>query len=462
MNFLKSHRQIGLYSRVHVFLLAIGIAVVSASFFASAEGEADALRVDRESGMLTFQATATGLAGDEVIEFALVRTSSAKDYEALALSEVPPSELDQGLRALGMTPGRAGGMNDQGIPLWPKGERVLVSYTKGTASDDQSEDQWQPIESLILDTTTNKPLSPRGFVFIGSKMLPDPERQDDEEETEVYAADVYGPQAMISLYNEPRAILEIPLQARQGDVYGRFLPNPEANLKEGDTLTIRMRPEYPGERRRVLELDLHVNPAAEEGDGDFRRQKYRLLRAGEEEPLVEPTLPAVLNYFATARSEEGRDPFVSLHFDHALPVKTVVELCRLIDTLDVPRGIRVEPPPDKHIYYRAFAPNPAWRDRDERVTQPYELDLELQDGKARGTLRHLQTVWGNESGEHELKVTETSVTSPDELAAAVRKRKPGMDALFIEAPGRMRYGALLEFTAKAREIYPTVFVFTRP
>lgn len=460
MNILTENRRINPVMRIPaVLLVALGAALPAT--FAAGDDEAGGLRVDRESDTLTFPATATGLNKDEVIEFALVRTNSAKDYEALALSKVPPSELDRGLRALGMTPGRAGGMNEQGIPLWPKGERVVVSYTKGTVSNSQSKPQWHPLENLILDAKTGKPLSPRGFVFIGSKMLPDPEQQEDAEEAEVYAADAYGPQAMISLYNEPRAVLEIPLQARQGDAYGRFLPNPEADLQEGDMLTIRMRPEYPGERRRVLEVDLHVTPAEGTTGEDFRQQKYRLLGAGKDEPLVEPTLPAVLNYFGTAR-DEGRDPFVTLYFDHALPVKTVVDLCRLIDTLDVPRGIRVEPPPDEHIYYRAFAPNPAWRDRDERVTQPYELELELQDGKARGTLRHLKTEWDTGTTEHELTISETPVTGPEELAAAVQKRKPGMEALFIEAPGRMRYGTLLEFTAKARAIYPTVFVFTRP
>ncbi len=461
MNILTANRRINPITRIPAVLLMV-VGTVLPWALATADDEAGGLRVDRESHTLTFPATATGLAGDEVIEFALVRTSSAKDYEALALSEAPPSELDRGLRTLGMTPGRAGGINEQGIPLWPKGERVLVSYAKGAPSETTSEDQWHPIEDLILDNQADQPLSPRGFVFIGSKMLPDPERQEGEKETDVYAADVYGPQAMIALYNEPRAVLEIPLQARQGDIYGRFLPNPEANLQEGDALTIRMRPEYPGERRRVLELDLHVEPGAEGRAGeDFRRLKYRLLRAGDEEPVVEPTLPAVLNRFATAR-DEGRDPFVTLHFDNALPIAAVVDFCRLFDTLDVPRGIRVEPPPEGHIYYRAFAPNSAWRERDERVTQPYELDLELKNGELRGTLRHLKPVWETGETEHELKISETDVTGAKELAAIVRKRKPGMEAIFIEAPGRLRYGTMLEFTAEARDIYPTVFVFTRP
>lgn len=461
MNVLTAKRRINPATRIPAVLLMVVGAVLPGALAAD-DDETGGLRVDRESHTLTFPATATGLGGgDEVIEFALVRTSSAKDYEALALSDVQPSELDRGLRTLGMTPGRAGGMNEQGIPLWPKGERVLVSYAKGAPSETTSEDQWHPIEDLILDNQTDKPLSPRGFVFIGSKMLPDPELQKGEEETDVYAADVYGPQAMIALYNEPRAVLEIPLQARQGDIYGRFLPNPEANLQEGDELTIRMRPEYPGERRRVLELDLHVEPAKEEAGEDFRRLKYRLLRADDEEPVVEPKLPDVLNHFATAR-DEGSDPFVTIHFDNALPIAAVVDFCRLVDTLDVPRGIRVEPPPDGHIYYRAFAPNSAWRERSERVTQPYELDLELKNGEPRGTLHHLKPVWETGETEHELKISETEVAGAQELAEAVRKRKPGMEAIFIEAPGRMRYGTLLEFTAAARHVYPTVFVFTQP
>lgn len=465
---MKYASQPGPEARILLVLWGVfAFCATAASADKGAGGEATsapaALRVDKAARMITFTATATGLAAGEAAEFILVRKDSAKDYEAMALTTVPPSVIDAALRGLGMVPGRAGGMSDDGIPLWPKGERVLVSYIKGTP-EELPKEGWTPVEHLVVDEETGKPLVARGFVFTGSKQLPDPEQPDGEGET-VYAADVYGPQSVIALYNEPRAVMEPPLQALQGDVYARFLPNPDLDLAEGDLLTVCMKPEYPGDRDRVLDLSLTMAPA-EGKERDFRQQQYWLRKrpagGGVEDGVVAgPRLAAVLNYFGVAR-EDGRDPFVTIRFDEALPVSTVVDFCRLVDTLDVPPGIRVEPPPQGQIYYRAFAPNPAWGDRDQRVTQPYELELEIKDGEPRGLLRYLKPVWEAGSTKHTLEISETPVKTARELAEAVRRRKPGMEALFVETPGNMTYGALLDFTRQARQVYPTVFVFTRP
>lgn len=453
--------QVPQTSRSHAIGSALGAAAL-ACLLCGVRAEAavaETLRVDREARTVLFEAKATALNEGEPAEFLLARTDSAKEYEAMLLTDVPPSRIDRALRSLGMKPGRAGGMNEDGIPLWPKGERVLVQFARN-ADDDEGEAKWYAIESLVKDTATGATMAERGFVFIGSEMLPAPDAEDDDHAVEVYAADVYGPQAVISLYNEPRAVMEIPLQAPQGEVYGRFLPNPEMALEHGETVLVKMTPELPAERRRVVDLVLVVTPAEAGADGGGN-ERYRLTRVGEEAPVAGPELAAVLSHFSELR-KAGHSPFVVVRFDRDLPVSTVVRISRLIDTLDVPRGIRVEPPTEDQLYYRSFAPNPGWRDRDKRVMQPYEIEIVDKEAGPKAVVRHLKPVWEDGVAEHSLTITETTVAGADELGREVRKKKPGMEALFLQVPPSMSYGSLLDFTASAREAYPTVFVFTQP
>ena len=94
--------------------------------------------------------------------------------------------------------------------------------------------------------------------------------------------------------------------------------------------------------------------------------------------------------------------------------------------------------------------------------QPYEIEIVDKEAGPKAVVRHLKPVWEDGVAEHSLTITETTVAGADELGREVRKKKPGMEALFLQVPPSMSYGSLLDFTASAREAYPTVFVFTQP
>lgn len=183
----------------------------------------DAVHFDAQRRTLYVPATMTGLAPGEPVEFLLVHQDSAKDYEALALTSIPPSSIDRALRSAGLAPGRPGGLNEHGVPLWPKGPRARVDVAPGRHTTEDSTTRWTNAESLLLDEKRGKPLSTAGLVFIGSQRLV-PEGAKDGDG--MCSADVRNPRAVVALYNDPHAVLQVPSRHRKARCMHALRPIP--------------------------------------------------------------------------------------------------------------------------------------------------------------------------------------------------------------------------------------------
>src|SRR5687768_3695983 len=308
-----------------------------------------------------------GLDHGDPIEFFLIPPDSGKDYEALAVGYVRPSDVHKALEFIGMKPGRpVDYMQDK---YWPKGERVLMSYEW----EENGKPRKARAEELIIDTRTGKHLPVTGLIFTGSYLL-----QMEEGAKPVYAADVADPRSIASNYNDRGTVLDVPRAAPQSTVYGFQKTNPAYTFPRDLPVQIVLQPEYKDGKQRVRDVTLKATlPPGQENAG-LKGLKFSLTDASGKSIADGATLVHIVAAFGKL-TEAGHDPYVTIHIDDSMPLRTVREFYELIMSMDVENGIRADPPPEGHLFYRAFFPEEKWRDRNERLGRPWEFHVESAD-----------------------------------------------------------------------------------
>ncbi|NQU23096.1 MAG: hypothetical protein HQ567_17600 [Candidatus Nealsonbacteria bacterium] len=430
------------------------------------------LVADRKARRVEVTAEATGLVSGSIVEFLVIDAGSGKGYEALLWSLARPSDVHRALRFIGMTPGKP--FNPARLRFWSKGERVVASVA---AADESGEPVAATrLEQFVIDSGTEAPLPEVGFVFTGSFMVGSP----DGKAGRVYAADVLDPKSLVSIYNDPTAVLDVPRHARQRAVYGTQIVGPKYDYAKHELVKIILQPEYKDGRRRVVDLTLQVgrsSPAARpesnttDRDATASTLAFGLTDAAGKQMTEKPQLPAVLGVF-DGLIRDGRDPYLSVCFDAALSLAEVRRVCRLIAAIDCETGIRVEPPDTRQLYYEALLPNAELLDRESRIVDPWELHVtraaEPTPQKLTGSLELHESVYIAGDANPQSKTTTFDVPSPDALrreldADAARRqaagRRPGPPILLVFADASLTYGELVEFLSPALTTHNIVHVF---
>jgi hypothetical protein len=401
------------------------------------------LLADRRARRVQIMAEGTGMRADDPVEFFLIGFDSGHDYEALALSFAKPSAVHTALQFVGMQPGRP--VAAEALQFHPKGERVAVTFARPGKPPIRA-------ERLVVSSRTHGPLPCTGLVFTGSRLTDPP----DGKGPRVYAADVSDPFSIASNYNEPGTVLDVPRQAPQGDVYRLQTPNPDFLFAKGDLIEVELRPELTNGAKRIA--DLSLNAAALPGTAGTNLQEVAFRLEGDAGRLtVTGGLNAVLAAFVSL-NQQARDPFVSLRFDAGLPLGTLHDLCGLLATIDNEQGIRIEPPPEGQLYYKAFIPDETYRDREQRIAQPWELHLQSGIAGPTGTLIQIEQVWREDRVRPDLKMSRVSVAGPTDLRRELDARGPGLRVILAYAPPRMPFGQLMAFIKPALTTHPTVHV----
>ena len=112
-------------------------------------------------------------------------------------------------------------------------------------------------------------LAPRGFIYCGSPRVPGPDGA-----AEICLADREAPVSILSLYNEPQTLLDVPRLSPQGEVYENYTANPETLLPAGRMVQLTLAPEpRPDGRPRVRPVSLTVVPAGEEPGGKLEKAR---------------------------------------------------------------------------------------------------------------------------------------------------------------------------------------------
>ena len=406
----------------------------------------EGLVADSGNDTIVLWALSTQVTANDPIEFVLIGEDSGHDYEALAVAAAKPGAVRDALEFLGMRPGRPA--NPSALVFWPRGERVLVSFVPAGSDSD-------PVraEDLIWDRGTGVTLRRTGFVFTGASMI----ALAGDPDHEVYEPDALEPHSIISIYNEPGSVMDVPRQAPQGSVYGRQQVNPGLMPPTNTLLRITLRPERLADGPRVTDIGITVAPATED---DADPAPVFLVTGGgyDGTALAADALAAAIRAWVGA----GHDPFVTLSFDPALTLGELRAACALLATLEGEDGIRVDPPPEGHLYYKAFLPNEHNRERANRFAQPWELHLHATNGAPAATLVEIEELWPEDGSDPELKIADHPLGAPEDLETRLAELDPGMSVILVYAPPGTTYRRLMAYLAPVLDTHGMVHVYLEP
>lgn len=407
------------------------------------EGNADVLvldfvRADRKAQKVEVLGCATGIGAAEPVEFFLATHNSGKDYEALSITWAKPSDIHKALEFIGAKPGRP--VNYETNHQWARGPRVIMSIELG--------DQSNRVEDYVVDTDTNASLPRAGLIFTGSFT------HTDEAGKKYYAADEVDSKAIAPDYNDPVAVFDVPRRAGQAQVYGFLRPNPKLPMKTGQTLKVVIQP-ATGDSA-VTSRDVSIQTKTVDGKAQFIVTEP--ARADNKQLAEVPTLPHLVE--ALAPLLDGKtDVFTTVSVDPAMPASDVRKLFAVLMSLEQDRGVKIDPPAKGELFHRAFFPDESWRNRQDRLGEPWELFLMRTEGKLTARLeRQVEKFEGEAEPKKELQKFDPK--SPEEFVKLINDNESQWSkAVFIYPPADITYGELTAWTRPALPTYPRIFIF---
>ncbi len=397
---------------------------------------------NRETGEVRILAQATGVGVGDPIEFVLISPNSGHDYEAAAVAFASPSDVYGAMRFLGVSPGRP--VDPKSLVFWPKGERVRVTVTG------HSTNLWPgeiAAEKLIRNVKTGEAMNDSGFIFSGSKWI-------EEDSAPAYLPDLAEPHAIISLYNEPATVFDVPRLAPQNSLYDTLFPNPEFLPPTNALLEFALRPE-PG---KTVDLAMHVapknsNPVTLADVACF----ITPLPEGSGNGSLYPLTEAVKHF--SQLTDDGKDVFVHAGFDDAMPVRLIQQVCAALNDIEGEMGIRIEPPPDGQLYYKAFIGDERHREREGRIQQPWELRLfEAQPGRT-NFLTQINEHWRDNQIKPDLEPVNHPVAKPQDLRARLDELGPGLPVILVFATPALTHGTLMRFLGPVLSTHGIIHIY---
>ncbi len=368
-------------------------------------------------------------------EFLLVGPQSDRAYEAVAVTVANPGDIARAVEGVGLA--RGGGVGSIPFRFWPYGERVSASVRRVGQPDSR------PLQALVRDAEPSAPLfGDGGLVFTGGRWAG----------PSGCLTDTNLPCSVISLFNEPGTLFDVPFQTGQSDVYGR-LALAEA-LPYGQLLEIVLRPLLPADgQARVMPLAVKAR---------MEGQEVALTVSASDGTVVQAAKLADSLSWMRAKAAEGRELYVTLGMDESMPLTRAVDVARVFGMLDG-KGLKLDGRPANGVFPRAFLPQEKWRERKDRSPQPFEVHLAVgAAGKLAKRLVFIEEDWKVEGLDPKLTPRETAFEAWEELPALVRK-VGGADnkvpLLFVFAPADVPLSAFMPGVRAVSERLPLVYVF---
>lgn len=312
---------------------------------------------------LSFTATATGVEKGTPVEFLFAGKDTDRDYETVFLLDESVGELCARIEKAGLPRGQAPSVAD-GV-LWPVGCAVSL----------------EPKMSEFVETIWPDGLSPAALVYTGGA----------RNEKGGLVADDDMPLAFCALYSLAQAPVVFNGIYRQGDVYGAHTAR--KTLEKGARLKFVLSWD---EKTRPKRLDVTFTP------GSAAKQ----LRA-------------------VKSAAEAGDVAVQADLDPALTVAEATQVAQALALVDSVR-VKVNGHPKGRLFFRAFLPDAAWRDRKNRLVQPFELAVRDDEN----TLVFIEEDWTVEGDDPKL--------TPKKIAFSEAAKHPKTDTCFIYATRETR------------------------
>lgn len=410
---------------------------------------------DLKTRTVTVVGEAVGLSKGGVVEFVLVSEISDKDYEALGVALAKPSDIAHALEAIGMPRGRP--VQTRAFNFWPKGERLVFTMRPFAGGPEQ------PIGAFVSDQQRGGSMT-NIFTYVGSVWQDDNTCEADEE----------TPGSIISCYNAPSTLIDLPYAITQNAAYGRFLAHGTPLQKESLWQFI-LRPELPAAAPpRVVSIEVKVVPAANlqapaAGLADLAWQ-WSVVNHPKSATDKSQSAPANENHKNTtfdviakeimALAAASREPHLSLYFDDALTVKAATEAAAVVLAIEGDNGARLEGPPPNQLFLKAFMPQQEWRDREKRLLQPYELRLERDEaGNWKRTFVYIHEDWSDpDSLDPKLTVQPMEIKDWSDMSAKVTEIGAGIGTLLVFVPADAPLSAFMDGVRQVQKILPTIYI----
>ncbi len=412
------------------------------------------LIADRMKRRVEVMVERTSLGADAPCEFTVIDETSDHGYEALLLSFAKPSDVHRALQFIGTEPG--GAFDPGSHRHWARGESFVLSVVRSNTPPLR-------LEQLLIDRRTGRPLTERRFVFSGSKTVPAPANPLKK----IYAADEFQPKSIVSLFNTPFTVLDVPGQIAKEEAYQNTIINPGHPLPEGALLTLLIEPLDRDGSKRVKDLRLQVHAGqTSTGDGPLSGLRFQLKDAAFVLNAPDSLLSVVEALAVLDRKKH--DHFLTVAFGDTVTLGQAGMLAQILATIDREQGVRIGPPPPGQIYYRAFTPDRELLDRDARMFHPVELALSEKDGQVAGQLLLIDSVWKKDATRSELQFTARPVSGPAQLrqeldAEADRTRqagqRPRLPVLMVFAPANLSHQQLIKFLDPALSTHRLIHVY---
>jgi len=376
----------------------------------------------------------TGMEPGEPVEFFVISENSGHGYEALMVSFATAEDIHTALEKIGAEPG--GSVNPDAHRFWPRGSRIQARVQWMPEGADAP--RVMPVEETVV--TRDGPMTLLPWVFTGAPMLPSMENED----TLVYGADEYSPNSIASTFNLRNTVFDLPLQGSKTQTYGKYIRNPKTDGPEGAPMLLRLTPADPTDVPADKDLTLHFS----QGDPGLRTTGDLNLDANTLEELG-----AALN------QREREYHFLTVDFSGDLTLNRATALAQKIQLLERHvESVRIEPPPEGHLFFQAFVPDPSYRERTRRPSQPIELHLVSEEDALRGTVMELTEIWGD-TRIPDVVEERVSVETPEAWVAYLDEQEKPPPVLFVYASPNLPLKRLREWTTPVEERFPIVFVY---
>jgi hypothetical protein len=391
---------------------------------------------DRQKREVRLLAEAVGHRSGITAEFLLVGPLSDRAYEAAAVTVAMPGDIVRAVERLGVA--RGGCIGSRPFRFWPCGERFTATVRRLDVPDAPV----RPLQALVDDNEPDAPMiGAGGIVFTGA-------RWSGRE----CLADTNMPSSVLSLYNAGDTVFDVPFQFGQSDVYGR-LTLAEA-LPYGAPLEVVLCPLMPADGApRVFPLTLEASVA----DG-----QVALSCTGADGAVARQGAMADVLTWLRGQAAAGREPFVTVTMDDAMPLKRAVDVARVFDMLDG-KGIKLDGKTEDGLYLKAFLPLEKWRERDDRHPQPFELHVTRgPDGALAKKLVFIEEDWTVEGLDPKLTPREYPFDAWAEFPQLVERTGGGdskVHLLFVFAPADLPLSTFMPGVRAVAGRLQLVYVF---
>ncbi len=372
-------------------VLALGLAVLAASPFAHAEDAARApmdwhpvrtndiarwkaerhapegVVVDRAARTVTFLMEATGISAAEPIEFFAIGPLSDRSYESFGVTVASPAAIAVAIVSIGVPRGVA--CDPFQARFWPQGERLVL-----TATPYGENAKPIPLADLLADKQEKEEgaILPEPLVYTGGTR--------DAANRPIASTNI--PCAIFALYNHGPSILQMNGRFDQSTTYGRFTAK---NAMQAGAL---------------FEMKLAWDGAT--------RVKTRT-------PRISATNVGEVLQSLKADATPGSDLFVCPEFDDSVTIARAAEIAKAFEMLDG-NGLKMNGSAKGQFFYKSFLPDPAWRNRQGRLFQPFEIRL-AADGTR--TFTFVEEDWSGDGLDPVLKPKTRKVSEWTELPACL-------------------------------------------